>query len=176
MTVIKIKNLNFSYSDKVIFKDANFEFTEGSINRIEGSNGVGKTTLFHILSGCLKGDVEISPRVNFEFITTEFLPFDELTGKEITLLFFALNNRPKNTVNSYIAYFKNLNLEYVLKNRYKNMSLGEKQKLNILISFVNNSKIILLDEPFNALDRNSKRALSELLVALSVEYQRTIIY
>ncbi|MCD8879127.1 hypothetical protein K2V73_07000 [Staphylococcus kloosii] len=56
------------------------------------------------------------------------------------------------------------------------MSLGEKQKLKILVSFINKEKIVLLDEPFNALDQNSKIVLSQLFKQLVINYNRTIIY
>ena len=49
MTDIKISNLTFQYADKVIFQNADFTISKETINRIDGDNGIGKTTLFHIL-------------------------------------------------------------------------------------------------------------------------------
>ncbi|OHO72668.1 hypothetical protein HMPREF2580_04065 [Staphylococcus sp. HMSC036D05] len=176
MNEIDISQLNFRYPDKLIFKDAQFSINKGTINRIEGANGIGKTTLFHILSHNLKGELSVTPNIGFEFITTELIPFDELTGNELIRLFFKLNRREEQEIDTYIDIFKDMNIEFVLKNRYKNMSLGEKQKLNIMISFINKNAITLLDEPFNALDKESKSIFKEVLFDLSRKYNRTIMY
>lgn len=176
MNNITISNLNFSYSTKKIFDNAQFQIKKETINRIEGMNGVGKTTLFNILSDNIEAQVSITPKQEFEFITNEFMPFNELTGKEIILLFFNVNKRKLKEFEDFINFFQDLNLNFVLKNRYKDMSLGEKQKLKILVSFINKQKIVLLDEPFNALDKESKIFLSQLFKQLVINYNRTIIY
>jgi ABC-2 type transport system ATP-binding protein len=176
MNNITISNLNFSYSTKKIFDNAQFQIKKETINRIEGMNGVGKTTLFNILSDNIEAQVSITPKQEFEFITNEFMPFNELTGKEIILLFFNVNKRKSKEFEDFINFFQDLNLNFVLKNRYKDMSLGEKQKLKILVSFINKQKIVLLDEPFNALDKESKIFLSQLFKQLVINYNRTIIY
>lgn len=176
MNNIIISNLNFSYSTKKIFDNAQFQIKKETINRIEGMNGVGKTTLFNILSDNIEAQVSITPKQEFEFITNEFMPFNELTGNEIILLFFSVNKRKLTECEEFIKFFLDLNLNSVLKNRYKDMSLGEKQKLKILVSFINKEKIVLLDEPFNALDQNSKIVLSQLFKQLAINYNRTIIY
>ncbi|MCD8879128.1 ATP-binding cassette domain-containing protein [Staphylococcus kloosii] len=93
MNNITISNLNFSYSTKKIFDNAQFQIKKETINRIEGMNGVGKTTLFNILSDNIEAQVSITPKQEFEFITNEFMPFNELTGNEIILLFFSVNKR-----------------------------------------------------------------------------------
>lgn len=176
MNNITISNLNFRYSTKEIFENAQFHIVKKSINRIEEVNGVGKTTLFNILSENIEAKVCITPKQEFEFITTEITPFNELTGKEIILLFFNVNKRKSKEFEDFINFFQDLNLNFVLKNRYKDMSLGEKQKLKILVSFINKQKIVLLDEPFNALDKESKIVLSQLFKQLVINYNRTIIY
>lgn len=176
MTDIKISNLNFQYADKVIFQNANFIISKETINRIDGDNGIGKTTLFHILSGNLQTNFAISPNQDFEFITTECLPFNELTGKELILLFFKLNNKKTDEFVDYIPIFQALNIQPLITTRYKNMSLGQQQKLTIIISFINENKIVLLDEPFNALDKASKASLSKIFINLSKNFKRTIIY
>ena len=107
MTDIKISNLTFQYADKVIFQNTNFTISKETINRIDGDNGIGKTTLFHILSGNLQTEFTISPNQDFEFITTECLPFNELTGKELILLFFKLNNKKLMNLWTISKYFKN---------------------------------------------------------------------
>ncbi|MBU7216676.1 ABC transporter ATP-binding protein [Staphylococcus gallinarum] len=176
MTDIKISNLNFQYADKVIFQNADFTISKETINRIDGDNGIGKTTLFHILSGNLQTEFTISPNQYFEFITTECLPFNELTGKELILLFFKLNNKKAEQFADYIQIFQELNIHPLFTTRYKNMSLGQQQKLTIIISFINKDKIVLLDEPFNALDKASKASLSNIFINLSKNFKRTIIY
>ena len=53
MSILKIENLNFSYSENVIFNDLSFSIEENSINAIIGTNSSGKTTLIKILCGIL---------------------------------------------------------------------------------------------------------------------------
>ena len=67
----------------------------------------------------------------------------------------------------YIQIFQELNIQPLFTTRYKNMSLGQQQKLTIIISFINKDKIVLLDEPFNALDKASKASLSNIFINLS---------
>lgn len=164
MSNILISNLNFQFSEISLFKDASLTIHIGCIHKLIGANGIGKTTLLKILSRKIKCCFRISQSADFEFIQNEFDPFDELTGHELIKLFMFLNDLKSNiNIDGYLEHFKSFGIESLLRKKYFTMSRGEKQKMNIVVSFLNPQNIVLLDEPFTALDGLSKRSLCLIL-------------
>lgn len=163
---IELKNLNLVKNSKVILENINFNFEAGKVYGLLGSNGAGKTSLFRSMLGLVpyQGNIVINGKsYNFKDekdYLQEFgmvMPFPEKLE----------NLKVKEIVDELSAYVKNfsqrrfsemlnkLNLDISLDEKVKNLSLGMKQKLNIALAISHQPKILILDEVFNGLDRDT---------------------
>lgn len=159
-----------------ILRDINMTLKKGMIYGIQGENGSGKTMLLRAICGLIKGNSG-TIKINGKIIGKD-ISFPEDIGVLIENPAF---------INKYTGY-KNLKLiadiqgkvkkdeiREVLKNvglnpddrrTYKKYSLGMKQRLGIACAVMGTPEIILLDEPFNALDQNGVRLISDLIISL----------
>lgn len=142
----------------------NFSLGKGMIVGLIGKNGAGKTTLMKVIlgltdyqTGAVKVDGKEAFHVNHSTIRTGALiespaiyPF--LTGYENLKLFIEGNNQGE-----LQEIIKDLNMSDFIHNKAKTFSMGMKQKLGIALSFLNQPKIVFLDEPMNGLDPQSNR-------------------
>lgn len=185
MTAIELKGVSKRFKNKVLYDDVNISIGKGDAVGIVGGNASGKSVLFKLMTG-LENPTTGEVSVNGERlgVNTDF---------------------PKNVgimVNSpgYIEYysgFKNLMLLAKIQNKVgesevkkamrcvgldpedattvKNYSMGMKQKLGIAQAFMENQDIILLDEPFNALDFKTNGDIMEVLCSLKAEGKTLIM-
>ncbi|MEG1009127.1 MAG: ATP-binding cassette domain-containing protein [Clostridia bacterium] len=162
---IKIENLSKKIKGITILDNINIEFYKGKVYGIRGINGSGKTMLFRAICGLInptKGEVTIDGKILHKDIsfpesvgvlieTPGFLP--SYTGRKNLKLLADI----KNIIN-YEKIDEALNLVGLDCNdnrQYKQYSLGMKQKLGIAQVLMEDPKLILLDEPTNALDEKS---------------------
>lgn len=164
---MKIKNLNYKIDSTEILEDISFEVENNSVNVIVGSNGAGKTTLLKVISKVIEQkniDInELNNNYKIVFVDQDFLIFDELIVEEFILLINNLNKNDIKISNLIIEDFMILGIDNILKTQIKNLSFGQRQKLIILMGFLSLPDYLLLDEPFNGLDYNSKINLRKLL-------------
>ena len=169
--VLKVKNLSKSFDTKDILNSVNFEVYKGDKIGIIGSNGVGKTTLFKILTGSLEqtqGEVSIGHNVKYSYYDQEQLNLNESN----TLIEEISDLKPMySTTDIRILLgsflFKN---DDVFK-KINTLSGGEKGRISLLKLMLNNSNFLLLDEPTNHLDITSKEALEDAML----DYDATIL-
>ncbi|SHI11508.1 ATP-binding cassette domain-containing protein [Clostridium intestinale] len=164
-----ISNITKKYDDKTVFENISFNLPEKSVISLIGNNGVGKTTLLNILSGIIrfKGNVEyngitlkdnyIEYMKNVVLISNNSFLYEYLTLDEHVKLAFSLSenlNREEfdMMLNKLIQV---LNVEEYKNIIVKNLSLGTRQKVLIIISMLAMPKVILFDEPFVNLDQSS---------------------
>lgn len=161
---LEVKNLTKKYGNKVILSNISFTFEEGKIYGLIGRNGAGKTTFFN----CINKDVDIDSG-SFQIadkktvrsldesdigyvLSTPIVP-EFLTGKEFLQFFLEINKdqiKDKKTIEEYFGLVK-LNQEDQDK-LLKEYSHGMRNKIQMLINFIADSKILLLDEPLTSLD------------------------
>ena len=170
---LKLKNISKTIKKKEILKDVNIEFKSNLIYGIVGENGTGKSVLLKIISGFYK------PSSGFLYLNNNklnlddnFLPnsgifienpkfINDLTGYNNLKLLASINKKIKDEdIINYLKLFKLYDDKDVL---YRNYSLGMKQKLGIIQAIMENPEIIILDEPFNALDIKVKNILIDYL-------------
>lgn len=170
---LKLKNISKTIKKKEILKDVNIEFKSNLIYGIVGENGSGKSVLLKIISGFYK------PSSGFLYLNNNklnlddnFLPnsgifienpkfINDLTGYNNLKLLASINKKIKDEdIINYLKLFKLYDDKDVL---YRNYSLGMKQKLGIIQAIMENPEIIILDEPFNALDIKVKNILIDYL-------------
>lgn len=170
-----IKNLTKSFAEKEVLKNINFTFEEGKIYGLIGRNGAGKTTFFN----CINEDVEIDSGeilLNDEYqehhlstddigyvISTPTVP-EFLTGREFLTFFLEINKdklKEEKTIDEYFDLVK-INKEDQDK-LLRDYSHGMKNKMQLLINFIANPKVLLLDEPLTSLDIVVQEEMKEVL-------------
>ena len=171
-TIISVKNLVKNYGTFQAVKGISFDVFEGEIFGLLGPNGAGKSTTLEIIETLrtkTSGEVmvcgmnldkepdNIKKIIGVQLQSSGFYP--GLTLVELIHLFGGLYNRPVNPP----ELLKLVNLEEKAKNKYKDMSGGQKQRFSIATTLINKPKIIFLDEPTTGLDPQARRNLWELI-------------
>lgn len=187
--IIEVKNLEFSYKNKLVFDNVSFEVGRGNFICLLGPNGAGKSTITKILTGQLaynKGNIRIFGKEvkdiqqdlmkRIGILSDNFALPEEFTVREV-LMFSAKafgfdNTKAKDVVNRLIKEFS---LESYAKFLLKKLSSGMRRRVEIAQALVNESEIIFLDEPTNALDPQSSQEIRALIKQIN---QRgiTIVY
>ena len=191
-TKIALKKISLSFGKRKILDNISFGVNEGQILGMLGPNGVGKSTIFNLITGLIKpdyGSIIIDDKnVNDYPIytrTTKFkvgyVPqyggfFHELTVlenlKAIGEVLIKDKKIRSEKINSVISKFE---LEPVIDVKGKHLSGGQKKKLVIGLALLGDPKILLLDEPFAALDVLTIKMLQEIIVNLQTYNKLSII-
>jgi len=163
---IKIKNLYKNYKRFEAVKNLNFEIKKGSITGLLGPNGCGKTTTIGMILGLIrptKGEVlinnkdieieknRISVLEKMNFIS----PYVELPKKlsvKENLIVYGKMYEVKNLQNRINTLCNDLNLKEFLNKKTGELSSGQKNRVSLAKSLINNPEILLLDEPTASLD------------------------
>jgi lipopolysaccharide export system ATP-binding protein len=190
--IIKLEKISLSFGKIKILDNISFNVNEGQILGLLGPNGVGKSTIFNLITGLIKpdkGSISISStKVNEYPIylrTTKFrigyVPqyggfFQDLTLLEnliaIGEILIPDNKIRSQKIDSLINKF-DLNALSDIKAAY--LSGGQKKRLVIALSLLGDPKILLLDEPFAALDVLTIKMLQKIIVNLQNEHNISII-
>ena len=171
-TIISVKDLKKNYGVFEAVKGISFDVYEGEIFGLLGPNGAGKSTTLEIMETLrdkTSGEVivdglnldkspnEIKRIIGVQLQTSGFYPGLNLV--QLLQLFGGLYNQPVNPM----EFLKMVNLEDKAKNKYKDMSGGQKQRFSIATTLINKPKIIFLDEPTTGLDPQARRNLWDLI-------------
>lgn len=163
---IKIKNLYKNYKRFEAVKNLNFEIKKGSITGLLGPNGCGKTTTIGMILGLIrptKGqvlinnkDIEIEKNRISVLEKMNFIsPYVELPKKlsvKENLIVYGKMYEVKNLQNRINTLSNDLNLENFLNKKTGELSSGQKNRVSLAKSLINNPEILLLDEPTASLD------------------------
>lgn len=171
-TIISVHDLKKNYGSFEAVKGISFEVFKGEIFGLLGPNGAGKSTTLEIIetlrdktSGKIMVDGfdldrdpgEIKKVIGVQLQTSGFYP--GLNLLELITLFGGLYNTK---ADSY-ELLDMVNLKDKAKNKFKEMSGGQKQRFSIATTLINKPKIIFLDEPTTGLDPQARRNLWELI-------------
>lgn len=171
---IKIKNLSKKIKNNLVLDDINLELNKGKIYGFRGINGSGKTMLFRAICGLItptKGQVIIDNKILHKDISFPdsigilienpgFLP--NYTGKKNLKLLADIKGIIEDEQIDKIINLVGLDCND--RRKYKQYSLGMKQKLGIAQALMENPDLILLDEPTNALDEKSIKNILDIIV------------
>ncbi len=194
MKKLKIENLHLAYADKSVVKNVKLTANEGDFIALIGKNGSGKSTFLKSLSGILapisgnihldKLDItnipqrEIAKYVSI-VLTDNILPslsvweFVSLGRQRFTNLFDHLNQKDKIAIEQVLEKLKLTNFK---KRLIHNLSDGEKQKVLIARALVQDTPLLLLDEPTSHLDLENKVMVFEILKSISKEQNKMVIF
>ncbi len=183
--IISVKNVSVAFSGDFVLKGVSREFEQGLIHGIVGNNGSGKTVLMKCICGFLlptEGEItvddkQIGKELDFPqslgliIETPGFLP--NLTGLKNLEILASLRN--KIALEDILAAIKKVGLDPTLKKTVSKYSLGMRQRLGIAQAIMEDPKLLVLDEPFNGLDKNAVSAMRELIKSLKSEGKTIIL-
>ena len=179
MDLIEIKNVSFSYKKCEILKEISYKFSDGKVYAILGHNGAGKTTLIRLLLNILKpksGEIKFINNCESSYIPDSGGLYDLLTVEENIKIFAMLCKKDEQWINDYsISSLKRWNLTSKAKTVVNKLSMGQKQRLSLIIATVNDPDIIYFDEPSNSIDINTQKMLNEYIIELKKQGKTIII-
>ena len=174
---IIISNLSKKYKDKLILEDIDLHVYDEEIVSIIGPSGCGKSTIFNILSNlttCDSGEVDINGRFSYMYQKDLLLPYKNIMDN-VSLPLILKGEKKKKSKETVKPYFSTFGLEGY-ENKYPHeLSGGMRQRANFMRTFVNSSDIMLLDEPFGALDSITRSSMQNWLLDIKKEIKSTIL-
>jgi len=184
--LVELKKISISFGKRQILDDISFNINQGEILGMLGPNGVGKSTIFNLITGLVKPDYG---KISFEGINATNYPIYLRTSKfkigyvpqhggyfhDLTLLdnlkaigeiLIKDKKERESKINELIAKFE---LDSLRDIKAKFLSGGQKKKLVIALALLGNPKVLLLDECFAALDVLTIKMLQQVIVNLQTE-------
>jgi ABC-type nitrate/sulfonate/bicarbonate transport system ATPase subunit len=165
------RNITKYYEGKPVIKGIDLELHEGGIISLVGASGVGKTTLFNILAGVDSPDegeifldekniTGIVGKVSYMMQKDLLLEYRTVLGNVILPLL--IRGVPgKKAEKTALPFFEHFGLSGYEKKYPRQLSGGMRQRAALLRTFMQNTPLILLDEPFSALDALTRRAMQD---------------
>lgn len=169
---IKIEHLYKSINKARILEDVNMELESGHIYGFQGENGSGKTMLLRAISGLIHAtdgtitidgkvlgrDISFPPDMGILLENPAFLA--EYTGYENLKMLAGIRGKHPDIR----GILKEVGLEPDDRRKYRKYSLGMKQRLGIASAFMENPQLLILDEPFNALDKEGQEKIAGMIL------------
>ncbi|WP_296882564.1 ABC transporter ATP-binding protein [uncultured Methanobrevibacter sp.] len=189
---IDVKNINKSFegkkSDKLsVLEDINLNINDGELVCLLGPSGCGKTTLLRLIAGLdqptsgeivANGEVVKKPSGDRAVIFQQYSLFPWLTVLQNVT--FGLEMTKKGSKEENVAaaerYLKSVGLIDFKDSYPHELSGGMKQRVAIIRSLLNHSPILLMDEPFSALDMQNRHKLQEQLIGVWKRFENTIVF
>lgn len=188
MNVIEVKNVFKSFKTVNAVNGVSLNIEEGQFTALLGPNGAGKTTIVEMIEGIQfpdRGEIrvlgkpwkgnedELHQAIGLSLQETRFI--DKLNVEETLRLFasfYPKGTADKKRINNIIEI---TGLSEKKKDYTVNLSGGQRQKLALGISLLNNPKVLLLDEPTTGLDPNARREIWNILLGLKKELNTSLV-
>lgn len=178
MRDICVKNLTCSYEQKTIFDNFDVTFEQGKINVILGGSGVGKTTLLNAIAGIksYEGQIEgCEGGVSYIFQKDRLIPSISVY-KNLDLILKGVVKDKAERKRMIEQTAVDLEISDVLKSLPSEISGGQAQRVSMARAFLYPSDVMLLDEPFKALDTALKTRLIKQFAALQEKKNKTVVF
>lgn len=190
--MITFSHVHKSYNGKELITDFNLTIESGTFLTIIGTSGSGKTTLLKMINGLIlpdKGEIHIDGRNilaedlialrrNIGYVIQGNILFPHLSVAENIAYVLHLKNYSKTDIEHIVTEkLQQVNLPPELANRFPHqLSGGQQQRVGIARALAANPNIILMDEPFGALDSITRQQLQRELKALHLLSGATIVF
>ena len=192
--MINYKNVSLCCSTNGLILDGlSFEIQEGEFFVLVGPSGSGKTTTLKLINRLIEqtdGDIYFEDkrlkdydlrelRLKTGYVLQQIALFPNLTVSENIALIPEMKNFDKKEIKEKtedLLKKVRLDTKHYMNRLPKELSGGEKQRVGILRAIIANPKILLMDEPFSALDPISKVQLQDLIKTLHNEYKMTTVF
>ena len=189
--MLTLNEISSSIKDKTIVNKVSFEIKPGSVNGLLGPNGAGKTTTFYLIAGLIKldsgeiifngHDISNMPMHKRSNMGIKYLPqepsiFQDLTVYENLYGLAEISFKEKNKISQFMTQsIEEFSLEKILDLKGRQLSGGQRRKVEIARTLAASPKMILLDEPFAGIDpiaideiKNVLRTLKEKGIAILI--------
>ena len=184
--LLKLNKISLSYGKRQILNDVSFSINRGEILGMLGPNGVGKSTIFNLITGLIKPDhgsvifnntdaTQYPIYLRTAKFKIGYVPqhggyFQDLTLKEnlkiVAEILIKDQKKREIKINNIISRFE---LDSLVNIKSKYLSGGQKKKLVIALALLGEPAILLLDEPFAALDILTIKMLQQTIINLQIE-------
>jgi len=182
--MLEVDNITKYYGNFLAVDDLSFNIKEGEIFGLLGVNGAGKTTTFRIIMGLLdqtKGKVTLNGNKidysitdNIGFLTEERSLLPSKTVLEQAIFYGVLKGMNKKEIEKRLdEYLKKFKIEEYKNKKIKELSKGNCQKIQFILSIFHKPKLLILDEPFSGLDPINVEMFKEEI--LNLKKEKTII-
>lgn len=185
MNAVEIKNLSKNFGSKQAVRNLNMTVPKGAIYGFIGENGSGKSTTEKMICGLIRPnegsirlfgrdytDTDVRARVGVLIESPGCFPNYSVWNN---MKLQAANLGIQNASTEIQKVMKLVRMEGAAGNKYKNCSLGMKQRIGIAMALLGNPVLLVLDEPINGLDADGMRIMREVLVDLARNHGVTIL-
>ena len=189
--VIELKDLTISYGNRQIVEQLNLSIQKSEICGLLGPNGAGKSSIYHSIIGLVKptfGKIQIDgedvtnipTHIRCSKFGISWVPqyggsWSDLSVHDNLMAIAELHIKNKeeriSKINKLIRKFE---LQNVIRLKSKYLSGGQVRKLTLAMAMVKNTKILILDEPFAALDPQSVKMIQQIIVSLQMFEKITV--
>ena len=190
--ILKISGMSKSYGNRLVLKKIDLELNKAEIFGVLGPNGCGKTTIFNSIMGICridKGNIfvnkikindlaihERAKKFRIGYIPQNSSVFLGLTCEENIKAIAEVKIKEKSLQENKVEeLLTDFNLEHLQNIKARNLSGGEKKRLCIAMALVGNPQILLMDEPFAALDLITIDIIKKIIVNLQKKLISVII-
>lgn len=191
--MIQFENVSKKYKDNQVLKKINFTIKKGNLVAIIGESGCGKTTMLKMINRLIKptnGNIyidgksitsidEVMLRRNIGYVIQQTGLFPHMTIRENIEIIPKLQKKEAESIaeNTYkLMQMVGLNAEEYLDRYPTELSGGQQQRVGVARAFATNPDVILMDEPFSALDPITRSDLQDELVQLQSKLKKTIVF
>lgn len=195
MEVIEVENVDAGYGRKIVLEDISFKLGEGEILAVMGPNGAGKTTLLKVLLGLLKpfrGEVRVLGRSPFREgeVAKRYIGYVPQMRRistsipmkvvDVVLMGLVSEKMPPRTPKredyerAYNALVQ-VGMEEYGEELFRNLSIGQQQRVLIARALCRGPKLLFLDEPFNGVDVPSQKLILDTMMVLRSRSRMSII-
>lgn len=191
--MIRFENVSKSYGQEKVLADLNFEVEEGEFFVLIGPSGSGKTTTLKMINRLIEpsqGKIFLNQqaitalslrdlRLSTGYVLQQIALFPNLTVRENIELIPEMKGWPKEERLEKTKDLLNkvgLGADKYLERYPRDLSGGDQQRVGILRAIIANPSILLMDEPFSALDPISRKQLQDLTLSLQKELGITIVF
>lgn len=185
MNAIEIRNLTKNFGQKQALSGLNMTVPQGAIYGFIGENGSGKSTTEKMICGLLVPnggsiklfgrdytDADVRAKIGVLIEQPGCFPNYSVWNN---MMLQAANLDISNPEEEVRKVLKIVRMEGSASNKFKNCSLGMKQRIGIAFALLGNPKLLILDEPINGLDADGMRIMREVLVDITKNYNCTVV-
>ncbi len=175
MSYIEVKNLTVSFQNFCALKDLNFWAEKGEFVAIVGKSGSGKTTFLNALARFIPSSGEIKIPKMIGVVLQQYAVFPWLTVSQN--IAFGLENYTQDRREQIIQEHLQLAELQDKRDRYPGeLSSGQVQRVALARSLAHNPEVLLMDEPYGALDAYTRDKMQQWLLSVWMQHKKTIIF
>lgn len=184
-SILEITQLHRKYDEKTILKQINATVQQGDVIALLGKNGAGKTTLLETilgfslpeqgeirLFGTLSSDIDAKEKQLIGFVPQQDELLEQFTPREHFHMFARFQPNWDQALCDRLC----LSWEIPLLTRISKLSVGQRQKLSIILALCHKPQLLILDEPVASLDPIARRQFLTELINIAVDQQTAIIF